>query len=356
VRNTAKIALLLSLIAGVAYIYAPRLRSQKVRGSVAAPPPHPGGWDVRQIDTGLPFRDVQFLDQTVGWGTTSEGLWRTTDGGGHWSLVRNTQSAKLPVVNFSSDEIMDGVQFLNAGEGWVVEGGHLIHTTDGGGTWVADGIENTLVTSCFFLNPNEGWSVGQRMRLPKGPGSVDTWHKIVYGTKDGGASWSRLYEERDDDPYPIDGLCATSRDDIWAGGTVHSTDGGVTWKPVNIQDRTGVGGGPCSITFLDRLVGWITTNGPGGYLYTGDGGANWEPRPAPPDFNGSGPRPLVYVNPTEAWAAAVAGMYHSTDTGKTWVKVLDGHYTGVLLLGNEGTLMAFGRDFAVKRLAAAASK
>src|ERR1700733_3389906 len=142
VRSTAKIAFLLLIAAGAAYRSAPLLRSHKARSLGDPLPSATSEWDVRQTGTGLLFRDVQFLDQNVGWGTTNEGFWRTTDGGAHWSQIRETQSVKLPVVNFSTAEVMDGVQFLSAEEGWVLEGSHLIHTIDGGDNWSIQKIEH----------------------------------------------------------------------------------------------------------------------------------------------------------------------------------------------------------------------
>ena len=134
------------------------------------------------------------------------------------------------------------------------------------------------------------------------------------------------------------------------GGLLHSVDGGGTWETVKVTNWGAAGGGPMAIAFLDDLVGWITTDASEGYLYTSDGGKVWEPRPAPPGFNGSGPRPLVYTNQREAWAAADGAVYCSSDTGRTWTRVLAGGYDSVLFIKEKGVLMAVGKDIATKEL------
>ena len=67
-----------------------------------------------------------FLDTNIGWATGKE-IYITRDGGATWSFVSQVE--------------WDGLySFIDAGQGWVItlgeENGDLLHTTDGGSTWI----------------------------------------------------------------------------------------------------------------------------------------------------------------------------------------------------------------------------
>jgi len=300
------------------------------------------------ISTGVgdSLRDFQFLDENNGWAITAHSIWRTDDGGHTWTEVRRAPTVKL-LNHYEPQETLESVQFFSPSEGWVIEGTSLIHTTDSGATWEKYKPDGVAIRSIRFLDRDNGWFVGQLLRLPAVKDEFETWHPVIYGTKDGGNNWRRVYigpEER----YPLWDVWPLSSKDIWAVGVtiLHSDDGGASWNKVPLKDRRGVSGMPVEIRFLDSNVGWMKTNEPGGYLLTTDGGNTWEPRPV--SIVPGGFADVLYVSLTEAWGVA-RDIYRSNDSGITWTKVLDGDYFKLQHLKEGGILFVAGKSIAKRK-------
>ena len=111
--------------------------------------------------------------------------------------------------------------------------GTIIHTSDGGATWVkqASG-EDKIYNSIFFTDQNNGWVVGE--------------FGLIYHTADGGKTWQKQ-ECREIIPVvdktqwetPAPSLYSVWFSDAqhgWASGmdsTIIATeDGGITWKKI----------------------------------------------------------------------------------------------------------------------------
>ena len=108
--------------------------------------------------------------------------------------------------------------FADAGDGWAVgAGGVILHTTDGGGTWVSQssGVLTGL-SGVAFADASHGWAVGAS--------------GVILATTDGGATWTKQTS-----PFVADlgAVACTSADDgcaVGAGGVIlATTDGGATW-------------------------------------------------------------------------------------------------------------------------------
>jgi len=292
---------------------------------------------------GTMFRDFQFLNENQGWGVTNNSLWKTEDGGLTWIEIRKASTVELPYFG-SHEDIMEKVQFLSRSEGWIIEGRHLMHTTDGGASWQKHEFEHVIVRSFHFLDSDNGWFAGQLLRLPSTKEDVETWHPVVYGTKDGGKTWSSLFTGPED-RYPLWDVWAISSKEIWAVGAfiLHSDDGGKTWEKVSVKNRQGMSGIPVKIQFLNSNIGWIITNEENGYLFTNNGGKSWESRQALAGAVYIGR--VVHITSMEAWAVA-GNLYQSTDSGKSWVKVEEGDYSRIQYLKNENILFAAGKRIA----------
>lgn len=304
-------------------------------------------WVEMSAGVGDDFRDFQFLDENHGWAITAHSLWKTDDSGQTWAEMRKAPTVKL-LEHFEPQETMEHVQFLSQGEGWVVEGSSLIHTTDGGASWEKHKPDGVTIRSVRFIDIHNGWLVGQLLRVASRKGEVESWHPVIYGTKDGGNNWRRLYMGPEDH-YPLWDVWPLSSKDISAVGfsILHSDDAGARWNKVHIKDWQGVSGMPGEVRFLDSNVGWMKTSERGGYLFTNDGGKTWEPRPV--SIVPGGFADLVYVSPTEAWAVA-GGVYHSSDSGRIWTKVSEGDYFRIGYLVTARSLFAARRSIAKYRL------
>lgn len=83
----------------------------------------------------------------------------------------------------------------------------MLHTTDGGTTWVLQTYPDITFNSVDFLNETEGWAVGSKIG-----------NTIMLRTLNGGATWSPVYAGT---PNSLKALNFVNRTDGWvAGGSV----------------------------------------------------------------------------------------------------------------------------------------
>lgn len=169
-----------------------------------------GGTTWLQQSNGVPpieFYDLDFVDLSNGWivgrGITGIIL-HTADGGANW----NTQS----VYN----DIMLGVDFVDANTGWTVGTNSIRHTTDGGATW--DFQIGGYFRDVEFVDAMTGWVVGRNG---------------IMHTSDGGANWTEQY--RSANSRALHAVDFINSDEGWAAGeagiVLHTTNGGATWLP-----------------------------------------------------------------------------------------------------------------------------
>lgn len=321
-------------------------RTQPSSNSEAAQQVSANNWVV--VTEAVPdrLRDLQFLDENQGWAITEHSVWKTHDGGLSWTEMRRASAVKL-LKEFAPQETLERIQFVSENEGWIVEGSSLLHTENGGLSWKTHKPDGVTVRSVRFLNRENGWLVGQLLRLPSRGGEMETWHPVIYGTKDAGKTWRRVYLGPED-RYPLWEIWPASHTNVWAVGSsfLHSVDGGATWNSVLVKYGQGVSGMPIEVRFLDSDVGWVKTNEGGGYLLTKDGGKTWGPRPVL-----VGVRDLAdvfYVSPNEAWCVS-GDIYHTTDSGVTWTKEADGHFLKLRYLKQARILIAAGRTIAKRK-------
>ncbi len=214
-------------------------------------------------------------------------------------------------------EDLFSVTFPNEKVGWTCgRWGCILHTTDGGKTWVRQksGTDYTL-SSIFFVDPKKGWAVGDG--------------GTILHTTDGGKNWVR---QKSPVPYflmkvyfvtPLKGWIVTEQTHI-----LSTDDGGNTWyiqfKDVDLILK--------SISFCDLFHGWAV--GEYGFIYhTRNGGKSWEKQAGKVKISevtgdiegGNFLFDVMAISPKIAWAIGIEGYVIKTvDGGKTWREVLTG--------------------------------
>jgi photosystem II stability/assembly factor-like uncharacterized protein len=199
--------------------------------------------------------NVFFINDTVGWVSTTGKVLKTTDGGANW--VANT-------LGIQPTQILASLCFTSENIGWVVGyGGKILKTTDGGVGWTSQNSGTTRnLSSVNFVNDSIGWIVGAD--------SINSFGTILY-TSNGGTTWTPQYHL-----------------------------GMFTYY---------------AAMFLDSNHGWAVGEA-GGIARTVDGGANWQ-FPSEPGSNDLAD--VFFSSPSKGWAVGANGtIITSSDSGATW--------------------------------------
>ena len=206
------------------------------------------------------------------------------------------------------------VSFANEKEGWASgRWGCILHTADGGKTWVRQktGTDLTL-SSVFFIDTKRGWAVGEE--------------GIIIHTRDGGKTWGKqkspasFFHMKVLFLTPATGYIVSERTHI-----LHTSDGGATWQ-IRFKDQDYI---LKSISFSDEANGWAV--GEYGFIYrTQDGGKTWQQQGGGFGISektgdvesGNYLFDVTALDSRTAWAAGIDGYVTKTvDGGKTWQEV-----------------------------------
>ncbi|RKZ07167.1 hypothetical protein DRQ25_12230 [Candidatus Fermentibacteria bacterium] len=188
---------------------------------------------------------------------------------------------------------INGIQFINNSDGWIVtELGALFCTDDGGVIWEELYRGDKKLESVFFLNTSEGWACGE--------------DGILIHTVDGGANWAFTY------PSSQDLLSIEFSDENYGtiggyGGTILRTmNGGASWQ----YQGSGITSPIYDVSFVNPSTGWATGT-TGNILSTSTGGAFWEEQNTGISVNYTG---VHFID--DSCGFAVGGDYiASTDEG-----------------------------------------
>ena len=198
------------------------------------------------------------------------------------------------------------VHFINPQEGWVVgEFGNILHTPDAAVTWESLAVlTNEDLRTVFFLDSLEGWVAG----------------KQVYHTTNGGISWESIFGTGLNTWFY--GIHYFNHDTgmiTSTSGKIHkTTDAGLSWE-MKYQSGSWI----TDLFFLDYYLGWAL----GRYkiFKTYDGGNEWEETATL--YFGNGLNDLFFLNADTGWIASPieyshSGYFHTIDGGYTWDTIL----------------------------------
>jgi photosystem II stability/assembly factor-like uncharacterized protein len=218
------------------------------------------------------FRNVEFLNENIGFlGTLNSLFLKTVDGGTNWTPVTN-----LPVA-------VDAICGLNAvgpstiyGCGTYFSPAFMIKSSDSGETWqhIDMSAFATALVEVMFVDENIGYASGANAN-----------GGIIIKTIDGGVTWVPIFNSGIAGEYVWKLQVLTSNSNVIFGSVeanapnngkmIRSLDAGVNWiaKEVPFTSVQAVG-------FLTETHGWmggytstIGTNFP--FLETNDGGDTW---------------------------------------------------------------------------------
>jgi len=274
------------------------------------------------------------------------GVYKSTDGGAHWSHLAQGQLDCQEIGELDIDPLDANLVYAGGNEG-------LFRSTDGGASWVqlGSGLTSDLVLS-LAIHPSrsEVLYVGGDGSVFKSTDRGDHWvrsgeglpetniwslaidpanpHTIFAGTdrglyrsEDDGESWL-LYGRGlpEDERVQVVVIDPHMTRRMWAGmpqGLFHSVDGGGTWLPVALAGEAD----SVSVVGLDPLdEDTIYSNaGLRWVLKSVDGGANWTRLN---DTGGEGLVLAIAIHPTDPkrlYLGTAQGLYRSLDGGDTWV-------------------------------------
>jgi photosystem II stability/assembly factor-like uncharacterized protein len=177
-------------------------------------------------------------------------------------------------VTLPTDAVFDGICFVDSLNGWISGGGYLIdggivgRTRDGGRTWrfksgvLPGGGTSFVLGSIVFRDTLHGCAVGSSGIVLLTRDGGETWEKVRHGHSAGaGLSDLQFLDERNG----------------WAVGSaslLRTSDGGETWEPlVHGRLENGYFSGN-AIQFTNQNRGWLAAHG-AQLKRTENGGVEW---------------------------------------------------------------------------------
>ncbi|MEJ2082305.1 MAG: hypothetical protein P8Y94_09045, partial [Acidobacteriota bacterium] len=212
----------------------------------------------------LPYSQLFFQDEAVGWVAGRVGIARTVDGGHSWEALNRTLPVSLmdakggdpvksgnPVKSVYVAPLISSASFVDGDTAWVIARWHnILHTSDGGQTWTdltPDGLSLRRFSTgesipylyyLQFVDSDHGWlmvhwdSVGGVEDTRKG----NTRKRELFRTQDGGAHWESVADLRKWDEQLLS-FQFVDQERGWAlrsgsDSVVKTADGGLTWSVV----------------------------------------------------------------------------------------------------------------------------
>ena len=212
------------------------------------------------------FRNVEFLNENIGFVGTLNGVFlKTIDGGDNWTVVSNFPTNPQAICG------LDAVGTATVyGCGAYFSPAYIIKSSDSGSTWeyIDMSAYATALVEILFVDENIGYASG----------STSTG-AVVLKTLDGGSTWSAVYNSTIAGEYVWKLQILQSNPNVifgsvesvepFQGKLIKSTDNGLNWVSKEVPD------------YLIQGVGFLTENHGfmGGYhtniLETFDSGDTW---------------------------------------------------------------------------------
>jgi photosystem II stability/assembly factor-like uncharacterized protein len=285
---------------------------------------------------GLPQQAVAASGWVVGTDTAGGFgvILHTTNGGQTW--VRQGDVGAIPNVSLAN------VKAVDRDHAWVVgNGGTILRTSDAGVTWVQLGnatlVPDGVISGVGPVDRNTAWVVGDG--------------GVILRTDDGGQVWIQQPSGTTANLWEV---AATDSQTAWAigdgengyGVILHTTNGGQTWQRQGTA-ATLQAAGFIDLTVVDSRTAWAVGQA-NTVVKTSDGGASWQIQMGPGVIDNNG---VHHVDANTAWIAADYNtVYRTSDGGRIWREqglALGRNYylLGVSALGTDAAWVVGGAVF-----------
>ena len=325
-RAVALIAASLTVIVVASILYLhPKIEGPTPK--VAAPSPAP----TPKLIPNRYWADFAFVTPSLGWSlvesqTTSQfWIFRTTDGAKTWEQQLSSQIDRNHAFSFSDRR--RPIQFFDHTHGLVFTSNGLYRTQDGGKYWARVNVPPYQVESASFPDPVHGWILG----FTPGDAPNNATYHIQY-TADGGISWTELPSpprSRTSYGLVMGGLKFRNPGEGWARGnddqpTIYSSkDGGATWQqhllPFSSQPPQGKPAYRWTDVSLLPGRGVLAMTRDAAFT-SFDGGETWRQTAPPPGTVSYAD--YVFQDATHWWVMQYdSNLYKTSDAGKSWQRV-----------------------------------
>jgi photosystem II stability/assembly factor-like uncharacterized protein len=265
------------------------------------------GWIAKQFGlSGKDLNAVYFVDAKRGWVGGDGGLLSyTEDGGATW--------VQRPL---GTEHAINDIYFVGKDTGFVLAGGSIFGTTDGGHSWHEShkfspsefGGATPELYSLRFNGKKRAWVVGSASR------GDDIVGSILAITRDGGVNWLILRTLTQQELIHIDFVDEKRGWIVGAGGAIlHTDDSGESWTNQNGGTRVTL----YHVDFRNERQG-LAVGELGTILRTEDGGRTWNKIDSPARTTLLS---VQFVNEDEVWIVGRGGVIlRSGNGGQSWVE------------------------------------
>lgn len=247
--------------------------------------------------TGQYFRNIEFLNENVGFvGTLNSNFYKTTNGGTTWTRVDNIMP--YPTAICGLDAV--GTSTVYGCGAWFSPA-YVIKSTDSGSTWkyIDMSAYATALVEILFINENVGYVSGG-----------DAQGAVILKTTNGGESWTQIYRTNEPGDYIWKMQIFADQNKMFCsiesetqGKLLKTLDGGLNWQTKNFPDNY-----VQAVGFVSETHGWMGGHN-SGFMETFDGGNTWVNN----NLGGSLNR-IFFVNNNVAFASG-NHIYKMTNTG-----------------------------------------
>ncbi|WP_379964949.1 YCF48-related protein [Epilithonimonas sp. UC225_85] len=212
--------------------------------------------------TGQYFRNIEFLNENIGFlGTLNNNFYKTTNGGTTWTKVSLIPS--LPAI-CGLDTV--GTSTIYGCGAWFSPA-YVIKSTDSGNTWkfINMSAYATALVEVLFIDENVGFVSGS-----------DDQGGVILKTTNGGETWTQIYRTNEPGDYVWKMQLFADHNTMFCsiesetqGKLLKTFDGGITWQTRDFPDPY-----VQAVGFVSETHGWMGGHNTEFYE-TFDGGNTW---------------------------------------------------------------------------------